>query len=273
MGGSLVKSDWQRQHVYLVQYPRCRTIPNLSPWSLKLETWLRMAGIPFTNINNDFTKFSAKGQVPFVEVNGRQIGDSNFIIETVKEEFKVDMEPADALGQSHTRAYSALAEEHLTWVMFAIRGKTGYPFLFSDDGWGRYFGTGLRRFFTQLVHKIGIWKLVTCRANAQGMGRHSLDELYDIAKEDLKAISAFLGDKQYFEGDRPTTLDATMFGHLAGLVYMSAPNDILLNSVKDTYPNLGQFVERIKENMLKNQENLQGPRTGQTGRKHAARWT
>lgn len=113
------------------------------------------------------------------------------------------MEPADALGQSHTRAYSALAEEHLTWfrfvskskrilifrVMFAIRGKTGYPFLFSDDGWGRYFGTGLRRFFTQLVHKIGIWKLVgfvyffkyshgsiqvTCRANAQGMGRHSL---------------------------------------------------------------------------------------------------
>lgn len=43
----------------------------------------------FQNINNDFTKFSAKGQVPFVEVNGRQIGDSNFIIETVKEEFKV----------------------------------------------------------------------------------------------------------------------------------------------------------------------------------------
>lgn len=43
----------------------------------------------FQNINNDFTKFSAKGQVPFVEVNGRQIGDSNFIIETLKEEFKV----------------------------------------------------------------------------------------------------------------------------------------------------------------------------------------
>ncbi|GMT27261.1 hypothetical protein PFISCL1PPCAC_18558, partial [Pristionchus fissidentatus] len=84
---ALIKRDWQKQHVYMIQYPRCRTLPNLSPWSLKLETWLRIADIPFTNINNEFKKFSTKKQVPFVELNGRQIADSNVIIETLKQEF------------------------------------------------------------------------------------------------------------------------------------------------------------------------------------------
>ncbi|GMS99172.1 hypothetical protein PENTCL1PPCAC_21347 [Pristionchus entomophagus] len=247
---SLLKKDWKKQHVYMVQYPRCRTLPNLSPWSLKLETWLRIADIPFTNINSEFTKFSSKGQVPFVELNGRTIDDSNFIIEALKQEFgKTDLEPTDAKAQSAARAFSALAEEHLTWALFALRSNTkdGLAFASTDDGWGRYIGTGLKRRFVKLIMGRANKKLVTDRANAQGMGRHTPDELHHIAKEDLKAISAFLGDKPFFGGDWPTTLDATMFGHLASLIYIPTPEGILTNCITVTYPNLGQFVERIKE--------------------------
>lgn len=43
--------------------------------------------ISFQNINNEFKKFSVKGQVPFIELNGRQIADSNIIIEHLKQEF------------------------------------------------------------------------------------------------------------------------------------------------------------------------------------------
>lgn len=38
-------------------------------------------------MNNEFKKFSSKGQVPFVELNGRQIADSNIIIDTLKQDF------------------------------------------------------------------------------------------------------------------------------------------------------------------------------------------
>lgn len=44
----LLKRDWQKDHVYLIQFPRAGCIPSLSPFALKLETWLRMAGIQYS---------------------------------------------------------------------------------------------------------------------------------------------------------------------------------------------------------------------------------
>ncbi|KAF8366067.1 hypothetical protein PRIPAC_83896, partial [Pristionchus pacificus] len=245
---ALLKRDWQKKHVYLVQYPRCRTLPNLSPWSLKLETWLRMADIPFTNISNEFKKFSSKGQVPFIELNGRQIADSNIIIEALKQEFhKASMEPSAPSDQALAQAFTALVEDHLCWALFALRSKVGFEFLVSDDGFGRHYGTGMKkRMMTIVVRKL-VNKNMKTRAQAQGMGKHSPDELHEIAIKDLKSISIFLADKPYFGGDHPTTLDATVFGHLAPFVYTPTPDGILTEHVKETYANLGQFIERVKE--------------------------
>lgn len=47
-----------------------------------------------------------------------------------------------------------------------------------------------------------IWK--TCYA--QGIGRHSIDEVEGIGKKDLMALSVFLADKQFFLGSSPTTV-------------------------------------------------------------------
>lgn len=103
-----MKRDWEKDHVYLVQFPRAGCIPSPSPFALKVETWLRVADVPYTvsdllkkcyrldpsvvhanfqNISNEFSKMSNKGQIPFVEVNGRQVADSNFIIDHLIETF------------------------------------------------------------------------------------------------------------------------------------------------------------------------------------------
>ena len=70
--GMLHRPQWERDVVYLVQFPtapHCRTI---SPFALKLETWLRAAKIEYEPVYS--LKFStATGQIPYVELNGAEI--------------------------------------------------------------------------------------------------------------------------------------------------------------------------------------------------------
>jgi hypothetical protein len=43
----LLKFDWQKDIVYLIQFPRIRLLPSVSPYALKMETYLRMANIDY----------------------------------------------------------------------------------------------------------------------------------------------------------------------------------------------------------------------------------
>ena len=49
--------------------------------------------------------------------------------------------------------------------------------------------------------------------------RLSKDDVYFIAKNDLKALDIFLGDKQYFLGDEPRSADASIFAFVAQLLH------------------------------------------------------
>jgi glutathione S-transferase len=79
--------------------------------------------------------------------------------------------------------------------------------------------------------------------NGHGMGRHSQAEIYKIALDDLTAASAFLGDKRYFMGDRPRTIDATAHAFLASFLY--SPANRALKPELDRLPNLKTYCERM----------------------------
>ncbi|GMR54974.1 hypothetical protein PMAYCL1PPCAC_25169, partial [Pristionchus mayeri] len=156
----------------------------------------------FQNISNEFKRFSAKGQVPFIELNGLEIADSNIIIEELKEKFgKVEMEPADPVDQATARAYGSLVEDHLSWTLVGLRSKFGSDFILSDDGFGRHYGSPAMKYMIQFFGRFMINRQLYNKAQAQGMGKHSPEELHAMAKRDLQAISLFLGKKPYFGGD------------------------------------------------------------------------
>jgi len=65
-------------------------------------------------------------------------------------------------------------------------------------------------------------------------------------QKSLSALSEFLGNKQYFFGDRPSTLDATAFGTLAQFVEAPLTNSDIKQFIEQNTPNLLEFVRRIQ---------------------------
>ena len=78
----LQKPDYKKDIVYLVQFPISPTIRTISPFALKLESYLRLKKVPYEPVYS--FKFSKKGQIPYIELNGEQIADSNIIIQELE---------------------------------------------------------------------------------------------------------------------------------------------------------------------------------------------
>lgn len=86
-----------------------------------------------------------------------------------------------------------------------------------------------------------------------GTGRHSAEEIFEFGMQDIDALSDCLGDKNYFLGDKPTSLDTSAFGFLINT--LGCPIESPLKEHGLSKDNLRNYVERIK---LKYYSDLQG---------------
>uniref|UniRef100_A0A914VYQ2 Glutathione S-transferase n=1 Tax=Plectus sambesii TaxID=2011161 RepID=A0A914VYQ2_9BILA len=241
---SLMKPNFEKDVVYLVQFPRPTTCPNMSPFCLKLETWLRMMEIKYEHVGNSFRTMSKKGQVPFIELNGEQLADSNLIIQELPGRFgkKSLDEHLSEEEKAQATALHALIEDKIFWNGCGFLAPSGRPMLESY---------GMLRDIPFLLKPIVVWKILQYfknRAYYHGIGRHSVQEIAEFEKKDLKALSILLGNKPFFMGEKPTTLDSTAFGHLAAVYFQKSP----LKEVREVFDflnkecaNLVAFIKRM----------------------------
>ena len=90
------------------------TVINPSPPCLKLETWLRMAKIPYKSIYG-FNP-STKGKLPWIEYKGKAVADSYFCIQFLSKEFEVDLdEHLTAEQKGLATAFTVMLEENTYW--------------------------------------------------------------------------------------------------------------------------------------------------------------
>ncbi|EAA13637.5 AGAP003981-PA [Anopheles gambiae str. PEST] len=72
---------------------------------------------------------------------------------------------------------------------------------------------------------------------------HDVAEFQHNAKTCLNWVAARLEESRWFTGDRPTEVDALLYGYLSVLLKLTLPNNVLQNHIRQC-PKLMQFVDR-----------------------------
>ena len=70
--------------IRLHQFPPAFGLPNASPFCMKLEAWLRMAGLPYEAVNDGDVLRAPRGKLPWIEDGPAKVSDSHFAIEHLK---------------------------------------------------------------------------------------------------------------------------------------------------------------------------------------------
>ncbi|XP_054290327.1 failed axon connections-like isoform X1 [Macrosteles quadrilineatus] len=257
------KTNYEKDIVYLYQFSRTPVVPSLSPYCLKVETWLRLAGLKYENVDHKMKYRSKKGQLPFVEINGEEIADSSVIIKELSQQFTKDLDiTLDNNQKNISHAMISMIENHLFWVVMWWRTKQadniikGYK-VNLQHALGTRIPNGILNFFFKFSYGRKVCDDGLKKVKAQGIGVHKPEEIVEFGKQDLKVLSDLLADKPFFFGDEPTTLDVVAFANLAQIYFVDKEVSFPLQDyMQESCANLVGLVNRMKDKCFPDWEDI-----------------
>lgn len=208
--------------IRLHQFARAFGLPNPSPFCIKVETYLRLTDLPYEIVILGDPSKAPKGKGPFIEDEGRVIADSHFILRHLKAKH------GDPLGKGLTAAERAshhaiqrMCDAHLYFTLVPIRWLDPANALkVREEVLG--FLPALVRPLVMRIAQRKVHKML----RAQGTGRHSPDEINQLAGEDIDALATLLADKPYFGGETPREIDCVTWSFIVSLVDAPLPHPI-----------------------------------------------
>lgn len=222
--------------ITLYQPPAAWGTPSLSPFCIKLELYLKLAKLEYVVAPANPMK-APKGKMPYVRIDDSPLlGDSQLILEALKQRF------GDPLDANLTAAQRALG--HL--VRRTLEEATYFTGLYTrwlvDENFA-VVATEFRKFVPFFAPPL-IRRNVRKAAKAQGIARHTKEEVEAMAHADWTAIAQILGESRWLLGDAPTSHDATLFAFLEST--LGFPRLTPIRAHIETLPNLVSYRERIK---------------------------
>ncbi|MBK6513676.1 MAG: glutathione S-transferase family protein [Polyangiaceae bacterium] len=199
--------------IHLYQLPGAWGVSSVSPFCVKLEAYLRFAGLPFETRFGDPRK-APRGKVPWLEDDGVVVADSQRAISHLVAKHSVALdERLSASERTLGHALRRMLEEGTYFGMVWLRW--GDP-----KGWAAY-----RPILVGMAPPviggavIGlIRRQLLGQLRVQGVGRFEEQEKQELVIRDFAALAQALGDKPFLFGDQPTSFDATAYAFVASLL-------------------------------------------------------
>ncbi|KEG15053.1 hypothetical protein DQ04_00201060 [Trypanosoma grayi] len=229
----------ERDTVHLFIHHRWSHGPNYFPACLKVETFLRLAKIPYTVHFTSDASASPTGRLPFIVYNGTVIGDSEFIVQFLKEEFKVTMDDhltpeEQAIGLITRRLAETSLNYGLQRTMLVDR-----PELMQDVFAKEY---QLDPTMAQsLVHSMRGTLIKVL--NTIGYGNVPQEQYPQEFLREVESLETLLSFKPFLLGSKPTSYDCAVYGwlHVAVEIGPHGPAMAYLSKSKT----LREYVARV----------------------------
>ena len=214
-------------------------LPDGSPFVIKAMILLKMASLEFVEDRNGYRK-APKGKLPYIDDCGAIVADSTFIRLHIETKYGFDFDAGLSREQRATGvAFAQMADEHLYYALVWTR--------WMDEA---NFRNGAARFFEsiptparQIVRPI-MRRRVARMLRAQGIGRHTPEEIAALGARDIDAIAAYLGDKPFLMGAAPTAADASVYAQIVAILTPEPPSG--LKQAAARHANLVAYCERMR---------------------------
>lgn len=220
-------------------------LPSVDRDCLKVMAFAQFAGAPIKIHHNRKLWRNISGHYPIFYHNGTVLRSADDIINHLKQkQFDPDTELTDQ-QRADILAYSSLLEERLlpalqyTWWVDA----KNYTEL-SRPWYARAIQFPLNYFIPGQLQRSAESKLEASRGGDHLQDGELSRRVVKDAKYCLNLLSERLGEKEFFFGESPTSMDALVFSYLAPLVRVPFPSNTLQAHCK-ACDNLVMFCSRI----------------------------
>lgn len=213
-------------------------LPDPSPFVMKAEVLLKLAGLEYRTDQRGFRN-APKGKLPYIDDEGQKIADSTFIRWHIEKKYGHDLDRG--LGKAERAiawAFEKMLEDNFYWILIAERWDIDENFRKGPASFFKAVPAPLRPFVTTMVRR-----QVRKSAHAHGMGRHTREEMAQLASRSLQSVSDYLADKPFFMGTAPTGVDATVFAFVASA--LCPIFDSPVQTAADRCDNLRRYVGRM----------------------------
>jgi metaxin len=214
-----------RANAVLFQDAEAWGLASSSPHCLIAQSALKFAGVPYST-STATDAFSSSKERPILSIGDAVFTGTAQILEYLKSHHGLDSR-LDPRQVARVYAFQCMIEDrlHRAWLYNMFLDNTN-------------FACATKPVITQGAPFGSAFLISYQRRNAV---RKALDgiseECLRSVPQSYASLSALLGDSPYFCGDRPGSLDAVAFGHLALQLHATTPNQPFAAAMRP-YPNL-----------------------------------
>jgi len=197
----------------LYSYPPLFGVADNNGYGLKVYAFLKLAGAPFRHEHIFDASKAPRGQLPYIVDGADTVGDSETILAWLTDKYRLSIDSSLTPAQRTQDLLTTRMLDDLYWVMSYSRWK--------DERYWPLFRDALKREHPQLSDD-GLIKAKEFNAQRYyyaGIGRYDPDAAMARGIADLAAIAQVIPARGYVHGDKPTSIDAGLYGFVANIYF------------------------------------------------------